>query len=128
MLNTLLGPSGTNFKIFCLKTLMEGSLCKEESNSFHLVIVAGKKEFSKNLLYKKYTIHTNLIQLTHRKCGLNVMGKINILNCSTSNCVYLITCCRCAFQYVGETVQYLRDRFSGHRNLLYSYRDFFGIS
>ena len=25
------------------------------------------------------------------------------------------TCCRCGLQFVGETVQSLRDRFSGHR-------------
>ena len=40
---------------------------------------------------------------------------ISTLSCSTSNCIYSITCCRCGLQYVGETVQYLRDRFSGHR-------------
>ena len=40
---------------------------------------------------------------------------INTLNRSTSNCIYLITHCRCGLQYVGETVQSLRDRFSGHR-------------
>ena len=40
---------------------------------------------------------------------------ISTLNCSTSNCIYLINCCRCDLQYIGETVQYLRDRFSGHR-------------
>ena len=41
---------------------------------------------------------------------------INTLNCSISNCIYLITCCRCGLQYVGETVQSLRDRFSGQRS------------
>ena len=40
---------------------------------------------------------------------------INTLNCSTSNCIYLIACCRCRIQYVEETAQSLRDRFSGHR-------------
>ena len=39
---------------------------------------------------------------------------INTLNCSTSNCIYLITCCRRGHQQVGETVQALGDRFSGH--------------
>ena len=39
---------------------------------------------------------------------------INTLNCSTSNCIYLITCCRCGLQYVGEAVQSLKDRFSDH--------------
>ena len=26
-----------------------------------------------------------------------------------------MTCCRCGLHYVGETVQSLKDRFSGHR-------------
>ena len=40
---------------------------------------------------------------------------INTLNCSTSNCIYLIACCRCDLQCIGETVQSLRVRFSGCR-------------
>ena len=39
---------------------------------------------------------------------------INTLNCSFSNCIYLITYCRRGLQYVEETVQSLGDRFSGH--------------
>ena len=54
--------------------------------------------------------------LTHRKYVIKCDDKnINTLNCSISNCIYLIICCRCGFQYVGETIQSLRDRFSGHR-------------
>ena len=54
--------------------------------------------------------------LTHRKYVTKCDDKnINTLNCSSSNCIYLITCCRCGLQYVGETVQSLRDGFSGHR-------------
>ena len=54
--------------------------------------------------------------LTHRKYVTKCDDKnINALNCSTSNCIYLITCCRYGLQHVGETVQSLRDRFSGHR-------------
>jgi len=37
------------------------------------------------------------------------------LTCKTSNVIYLITCKRCGFQYVGETQCTLRDRFNGHR-------------
>ena len=40
---------------------------------------------------------------------------MDTLNCSRSNCIYLKTCCRCGLQHVGETVQSLRDRFSGQR-------------
>ena len=47
---------------------------------------------------------------------LNVMTKnINTLNVFTFNCVYLITCCRGGLQYVEETVQFLRERVSGHK-------------
>ena len=54
--------------------------------------------------------------LTHRKYVTKCDHiNINTLNCSTSNCKYLITCCKYAFQYVGETVQSLKDRFSGLR-------------
>ena len=54
--------------------------------------------------------------LTHRKYVTKCYDKnINTLNCSTSNCIYLITCCRCGLQNVGEIVQSLRDRFSGHK-------------
>ena len=54
--------------------------------------------------------------LTHRKYVTKCDdSNINTLNCCTSNCIYVITCCRCGLQYVGETVQSLGDRFSGHR-------------
>ena len=36
-------------------------------------------------------------------------------DCSTSNCIYLITCSNCKLQYVGETSQTLRHRFATHR-------------
>ncbi len=36
--------------------------------------------------------------------------------CSDKNVVYLISCNRCGFQYVGETKQTLRERFSQHKN------------
>ena len=36
--------------------------------------------------------------------------------CTTSNVVYLITCNLCKIQYVGQTQQQFRARFSGHRS------------
>ena len=53
--------------------------------------------------------------MTHRKYVSKSYDNNITLDCSTSNCIYLISCCRCDLQYVGETVQSLRDRFSGHR-------------
>ena len=53
--------------------------------------------------------------MTHRKYITKNHDDTLTLDCSTSNCIYLITCSRCGLQYVGETVQSLRDRFSGHR-------------
>ena len=43
--------------------------------------------------------------LTHRKYVTKCDDKnINTLNCSTSNCIYLITCCRCGLQYVEKSI------------------------
>ena len=54
--------------------------------------------------------------LTHRKYVTKCDDKnMDTLNCSTSNYIYLIIYCRCGLQYVRQTVQSLRDRFSGHR-------------
>ena len=53
--------------------------------------------------------------MTHRKYQTKSFSNETSLNCSTVNCMYLITCNRCGLQYVGETIQTLRDRFSGHR-------------
>ena len=39
-----------------------------------------------------------------------------ILTCTTTNCIYLLTCKKCQCQYIGETVQALRDRINGHRS------------
>ena len=54
--------------------------------------------------------------LTHRNYATKCENKkINVINCATSNCIYLITFGKYGLQYVGETAQSLRDRFSGHR-------------
>ena len=37
------------------------------------------------------------------------------IDCNTPNVIYLITCNNCSLQYVGETVQRLNERFTGHR-------------
>ena len=40
------------------------------------------------------------------------------MNCGTKNIIHLISCRKCAVQYVGETSQTLRNRFNNHRNRL----------
>ena len=42
------------------------------------------------------------------------------VNCHTSNVIYLITCCKCGLQYVGETVMKINDRFRKHRGSMES--------
>ena len=37
------------------------------------------------------------------------------LSCRTVNCIYMLECRNCLSQYVGETVQELRDRMGQHR-------------
>ena len=48
----------------------------------------------------------------------SVVSPSSIVNCSTRNVVYLISCRKCGVQYVGETSQTLRSRFNNHRNRL----------
>ncbi len=36
--------------------------------------------------------------------------------CQTKNVVYLLSCKKCGIQYVGETMQSLRERFNQHKN------------
>ena len=53
--------------------------------------------------------------MTHRTYQTKSHDGNKILDCSTVNCIYLISCSRCGLQYVGETVQSLRARFRTHR-------------
>ena len=52
---------------------------------------------------------------THRKYKASVPENIKLVDCNTSNCIYLISCSLCNLQYVGETVQRVKDRFKNHR-------------
>ena len=116
---------------------MQGSSVNHENNYYKILKFINKTKFTftdvdnennKGLVDKCNSKHKCALcvklepsdsfysSLTHRKYVTKCDDKnINTLNCSTSNCIYLITCCRCGLQYVGETVQSLRDRFSGHR-------------
>ena len=37
------------------------------------------------------------------------------LNCKSSNIIYLISCKKCGYQYVGQTTQEFSKRLNGHR-------------
>ena len=116
---------------------LEGSSVNHENYYYKIFKFINKSKFSftdvdnennKGLVHKcnikhKCALCLNLkpsdifhSSLTHRKYVTKCDVKnINSLNCSTSNFMYLITCFTCFLQYVGKTVQSLRDRFSGHR-------------
>mgnify|MGYP001792462320 CR=1 FL=1 len=55
---------------------------------------------------------------THRIYKAKVPEDIKIVDCNTLNCIYLITCSVCNLQYVGETVQRVKDRFNTHRRCM----------
>ena len=40
------------------------------------------------------------------------------LSCKSTNIVYMITCTKCTFQYIGKTTSRLSTRMSGHRTAL----------
>ena len=52
---------------------------------------------------------------TNRTYKAIVPKDVDIVDCNTVNCVYLITCSVCNLQYVGETAQRLKDRCKTHR-------------
>ena len=43
------------------------------------------------------------------------IGEEKVINCKCTNVIYLLSCKGCNSQYVGETVQELKDRMSQHR-------------
>ena len=45
-----------------------------------------------------------------------VLGSNNHLSCTTENVIYLISCQLCNNQYVGETMNSVRERFTRHRS------------
>ena len=51
---------------------------------------------------------------THRIYKSEIPSSVSKVDCNSSNLIYLITCKRCALQYVGETCQKLRERFKAH--------------
>ena len=51
---------------------------------------------------------------THRIYKCEISSSVSKVDCNSSNLIYLITCRKCAQQYVGETVQKLRERFNFH--------------
>jgi len=51
---------------------------------------------------------------THRTYDCVVPDGTIYINCHSSNVIYLITCCNCGLQYVGETCQKLNERFNWH--------------
>ena len=55
---------------------------------------------------------------THRIYDCVVPDDTVYVNCHSSNVIYLITCCNCGLQYVGETCQKLNERFGWHKTCL----------
>ena len=51
---------------------------------------------------------------THRIHNSIIPANTKSLNCNVTNLIYLITCRNCKLQYVGETVQHLRERICAH--------------
>lgn len=43
-------------------------------------------------------------------------SEATVLSCRSVNCIYMLQCDTCSSQYVGETVQFVKDRMSGHRS------------
>ena len=103
---------------------LEGSSANEENDYYRILKFINKSKFTftninnennKGLVHKcnskhKCALCVNLkpsdifhSSLTHRKYVTKCDDKnINTLNCSTSNCIYLITCCRCGLNILEK--------------------------
>jgi hypothetical protein len=66
-------------------------------------MIFSQKLFSSSVTHKVYDV---------------IFGNKNVLDCGSENIIYLISCKRCALQYVGETVNSLRLRMNGHRDAI----------
>ena len=64
----------------------------------------------------KHTNFTSSVNGSVFNCCYNFdQHEKNVISCTSVNLVYLLICDGCGTQYVGETVQELRDRTSQHR-------------
>ena len=48
----------------------------------------------------------------------NLSGMSHTFTCNSSNIIYLISCKKCQFQYVGMTTQSLKNRFYNHKSYI----------
>ena len=55
---------------------------------------------------------------THRIYKSEIPSNVSKVDCNSCNLIYLITCKKCALQYVGETCQKLRERFNLHNTCI----------
>ena len=55
---------------------------------------------------------------THRIYKYEIPSSVSRIDCNSSNLIYLITCKRCALQYVGETCLKIRERFNIHNTCI----------
>ena len=67
---------------------------------------------------KEYFIPKDMLvsTVTHRSYQVVTPPNCDQLNDHSANVIYLLTCSTCHLQYVGETVQGLNERFTGHRS------------
>ena len=82
-------------------------LCSVEINS-NIYLNVTQNTASSNLIFTFL-----LVSSATKRCYDSVLPTGPIyLNYHSHNFIYLITCCRCSFQYVGKTVQKLNERFN----------------
>ena len=63
-----------------------------------------------------FDINPIIISSSTQRCYTRKSPNNSKLNCKSSNCIYILTCCTCSLQYVGETSQIIRNRFNLHRS------------
>ena len=102
-----------------------GSDCSHDVMSSKPVVGRGIADVSQSVVTKCGS--KRCMTCTHIMTGSTFVSNISgrkydvscrdsILNCSSKNVIYLISCRECGVQYIGKTSQMLRNRLNNHRN------------
>ena len=91
-------PHKTSNVISCMKSKGNGTKCCGSKRCKTCPLINTSDSFTSSYTNKTFKVSQG-----------------DLLTCKSSNVIYLITCKKCGFQYVGETKCTLQNRFNGHR-------------
>lgn len=84
------------------------------------VIIPGSTKCNRsNCKCCSHMVETNTFQST---CNKQQFPIHSFINCNSRNIIYLITCVKCRYQYIGQTGRQLKDRLNDHRSNILTHK------